>query len=125
MNFKGGKGIAATAGVILGLLDYRIILICLVAFLLCVIITRYVSVGSLVVVTLFFLSFVVLGMNGMISNPATGIACSGKELVESYIVIFLFAALAFYRHKANIVRLIHGEENKLFEKKKADNVSAS
>lgn len=125
MNFRGGKGIAATAGVILGLLDYRIILICLVAFLLCVIITRYVSLGSLIVVTLFLVSFIVLGMNGMISNPATGAACSGKELVESYIVIFLFAALAFYRHKANIVRLVQGNENKVFDKKKTADVSGN
>lgn len=118
MNFKGGKGIAATAGVILGLLDYRIILICLVAFILCVIITRYVSLGSLIVVTLFLVSFIVLGINGMIFNPATGAVCSEKELVESYIVIFLFTALAFYRHKTNIVRLIHGNENKIFDKKR-------
>lgn len=120
MNFKGGKGIAATAGVILGLLDYRIILICLFAFIICVAITRYVSLGSLVVVTLFFASFVALGMSGMIVNPATKTAYEGSELIESYIIIFLFAALAFFRHKANIVRLIHGNENKLFDKKKKE-----
>lgn len=120
MNFKGGKGIAATAGVILGLLDYRIILICLFAFIICVAVTRYVSLGSLVVVTLFFVSFVALGMSGMIVNPATGIAYEGSQLLESYIIIFIFAALAFFRHKQNIVRLIHGNENKLFDKKKGD-----
>ncbi|MBR1866762.1 MAG: glycerol-3-phosphate 1-O-acyltransferase PlsY [Lachnospiraceae bacterium] len=114
MNFKGGKGIAATAGVILGLLDVRIMAICLAAFLLCVIVTRYVSLGSLVVVVLFFLSFVGLGVTGGILNPTTGTAYQGRELYESYVVIFIFAALAFYRHKANIVRLIHGNENKLF-----------
>lgn len=120
MNFKGGKGIAATAGVVLGLLDYRIIIICLLAFILCVIVTRYVSLGSLVVVSLFFISFVVLGMNGMIVNSSTGVVCTGKELIESDIIIFLFAALAFFRHKENIVRLIHGNENKLFDKKKEE-----
>ncbi|MDO5156327.1 MAG: glycerol-3-phosphate 1-O-acyltransferase PlsY [Eubacteriales bacterium] len=118
MGFKGGKGIAATAGVIAGLLDVRIILICLVAFLVCVIITRYVSLGSLVVVSLFLLSFIVLGCRGCIINPVSNVAYQGKELIESYFIIFLFASLAFYRHKANIVRLIHGEENKLFANKK-------
>ena len=117
MNFKGGKGIAATAGVILGILDYRIILICLIAFIVCVVITRYVSLGSLIVVTLFFVSFVILGMNGQFVNPVTGAAYKGSVLTESYIVLFLFASLAFYRHKANIVRLIQGNENKIFEKK--------
>jgi glycerol-3-phosphate acyltransferase PlsY len=117
MNFQGGKGIAATAGVILGILDWRIILICLAAFLISVIITRYVSLGSLIVVTLFFLSFIFLGYGGYIINPAEQVAYSGNELIESYVILFIFAALAFYRHKANIVRLIHGEENKIFAKK--------
>ncbi|MDE6434113.1 MAG: glycerol-3-phosphate 1-O-acyltransferase PlsY [Lachnospiraceae bacterium] len=120
MNFQGGKGIAATAGVILGLLDWRIICVCLVAFLFCVIITRYVSLGSLVVVTLFFATFLFLGYHGGIAKPYGGADSSyaGAELIESYVIIFVFGALAFYRHKANIVRLIHGEESKLFEKKK-------
>lgn len=118
MNFKGGKGIAATAGVIAGLLDIRIICICLAAFILCVVITRYVSLGSLVVVTLFFCSFVFLGYHNGIMNPVSHVPYAGNELMESYIIIFLFALLAFYRHKANIVRLLHGNENKIFEKKK-------
>ncbi len=114
MGFKGGKGIAATAGVILGLLDWRIMVVCLVAFIITVAITRYVSVGSLVVVTLFFLIFLLLGISGKILNPSTGGALSGAALVESCVVIFMFGCLAFYRHKPNIIRLIHGEENKLF-----------
>ena len=117
MGFKGGKGIAATAGIILGVLDWRIMVICLVAFITTVAITRYVSLGSLIVVTLFFLTFLCLGMWGKILNPATGIAFAGAELTESYIIIFLFGCLAFYRHKANIIRLAHGEENKIFAKK--------
>lgn len=117
MNFKGGKGIAATAGVILGILDWRIIVACLVAFLVCVIITRYVSLGSLIVVTLFFGMFLYLGMTGKLINPVSEAAYTNSELFESYIVTFLFGALAFYRHKANIIRLIHGEENKVFSKK--------
>lgn len=114
MYFKGGKGIAATAGVILGLLDWRIIVICLAAFILCVLITRYVSLGSLIVVTLFFCLFLYLGMTGKLINPVSGMAYTNAQLYESYVIVFLFGTLAFYRHKANIVRLAHGEENKLF-----------
>lgn len=114
MGFKGGKGIAATAGVILGILDWRIMVVCLVAFIITVAITRYVSVGSLVVVTLFFLTFLCLGTMGKILKPSTGDVLAGAELLESCIVIFMFGSLAFYRHKPNIIRLIHGEENKLF-----------
>lgn len=118
MKFKGGKGIAATAGVILGLLDYRIILICLFSFIICVALTRYVSIGSLVVVALFFITFLYLGINGHIINPKTATGYAGKELYECYVIVFIFTSLAFYRHRSNIIRLIHGEENKLFGKKK-------
>lgn len=121
MEFKGGKGIAATAGVILGILDWRIMVVCLVAFVTTVAITRYVSLGSLIVVSLFFLTFLCLGLWGKILNPATGIAFAGAELVESYIIIFLFGCLAFYRHKANIIRLVNGQENKIFAKKEEEN----
>lgn len=114
MEFKGGKGIAATAGVILGVLDWRIIVVCLLAFIITVSITRYVSLGSLIVVSLFFLTFLILGLCGLIKNPVTWEVIPGKDLVESYIILFLFGGLAFYRHKANIVRLAHGEENKIF-----------
>lgn len=117
MHFKGGKGIAATAGVILGLLDWRIIVLCLLVFIICVAVTRYVSLGSLIVVTLFLVSFIFLGYHGDIVNPSTNMAYAGNDLIESYVIIFIFAALAFYRHKANIVRLVRGEENKIFSKK--------
>lgn len=117
MNFKGGKGIAATGGVILGLLDYRIVLICLLAFILCVAITRYVSLGSIIVLVLFFASFVYFGANGNFINPTTDVAYTGRVMYESYVIIFLFAALGIYRHKANIERLVHGNENKIFAKK--------
>ena len=50
-------------------------------------------------------------------NPITDIPYQGKDLLESYIILLLFAALAFERHKGNIKRLIHGEENKIFAKK--------
>lgn len=120
MNFKGGKGIACTAGVIFGTLDWRLWIICLFSFIICVVITRYVSLGSLIVVSLFFAGFVVLGVTGNIKNPVLDAPYAATDLIESYIIIFLFASLAFIRHKANIVRLIHGEENKIFAKKKED-----
>ena len=49
MGFRGGKGIAATAGLIFSL-DWRVTLICLVIFVVTVAVTRYVSLGSILVV---------------------------------------------------------------------------
>lgn len=120
MHFKGGKGIAATAGVVLGLLDWHIIVICLLAFIVCVAITRYVSLGSLLVVTLFWILFFLRGSQGVYVNPVSSVPYGAGQLTECYVIIFLFAALAFYRHKANIVRLLHGEENKIFSRKSED-----
>ncbi len=110
LHFQGGKGIAVTAGVVL-MLDWRITLACLAAFVLVVLITRYVSVGSLTVVSLFFLLWVILGQTGNLS-------LSPELLPESYIVVFLWAALAFWRHRSNLVRLCQGTENKFGSKKK-------
>ena len=110
MNFKGGKGIAATSGVILAIGDWRIIVVCLALFIGAVAITRYVSLGSLLVVTAFIIMWVIFGQLGMI--PLTGSA-----LYESYVLVAIFVLMAYIRHKANIVRLMNGTENKLGQKK--------
>lgn len=105
LNFKGGKGIAATAGLIVAL-DLRLTLVCLAAFVLIVLFTRFVSLGSLAVAVIFFVWLFVFGKTG-----AYGLA-SGT-LPEFYIVAALISGQAFWRHRANIGRLLHGTENKL------------
>ena len=110
MNFKGGKGIAATGGLILSL-DYRLTLICLVIFIVTVAVTRYVSLGSLLISTAFLLGMVFWGTRG-----DYGLAES--FLPEFYIMAFVITAMAFWRHRANIVRLVKGTENKVGDKNK-------
>ena len=63
MNFKGGKGIAVTAGIIIT--DLRLTAVCLLAFILIVGLTRYVSLGSLVVSVLFLIGLVIKGQIGL------------------------------------------------------------
>lgn len=105
LQFKGGKGIAATAGLIMAT-DLRMTLLCLTSFILIVLITRYVSLGSLIVATIFLIWMCVFGSMG-----AYGI---GQNLLpEFYIVAALISGQAFWRHRANIGRLIHGKENKI------------
>ena len=112
LHFKGGKGIAATAAV-LTVLDLRLMAICLACFVGCVAITRFVSLGSLIVATVFFAWNVVMG-------ASYGVNALG--IWDYYVVAFAISALAFWRHKANIVRLLNGTENKLGSKKKQENV---
>ncbi len=113
MNFKGGKGIAATSGVILSLCCWQMTLICLAMFILTVVITKYVSAGSLVMVITAFACFVVFDHVGILGGLTTQAAT-----YEAVAVMFAFVVLAYVRHKANIVRLCKGTENPFFSKKK-------
>lgn len=110
MGFKGGKGIAATAGLIVAM-DLRVTLVCLILFIVIVAVTRYVSLGSLVVVTVFLVGMIFFGRRG-------DYGLGSEYLTEFYLVSACVTGLAFWRHRANIVRLIHGNENKLGRKKK-------
>lgn len=106
LNFKGGKGIAATVGLIISTTNVWMVLICLGAFLLIVGVTRYVSLGSLAVATIYLIEVIVYGHMG-------GYAVSQSGLYEMYVIAALLMISAFYKHKANIGRLLSGTENKL------------
>ena len=109
LNFRGGKGIACTAG-LLAAFDVRIGVIALLTFLAIVIATRYVSLGSMVIVTEFALFIIVFGQLGLYHMAQA-------PLIEMYVLAAFLAGMAIYRHRANIVRLLNGMENRIFEKK--------
>ena len=104
LKFKGGKGIAATAGSMVAF-DPLIIPFGLPVFVISVAITKYVSVGSLMIATMFPLWVA-------IRNPGQ---------VHMLLVALLYTLLAFIKHSSNIMRLIKGSENKLGQKVKIDN----
>ncbi len=95
LRFKGGKGIATSAGVMLGLVPVALA-IGLVLFLLILILTRYMSLAS--ICGAFVLPF------------ATWATTHSKTLLG---VTAIMGALAIYRHKSNIKRLLSGTENRL------------
>lgn len=106
LGFKGGKGIAATAGLILSTTNVWIVLLCLVVFIGVVAVTRYVSVGSLFIVSIYFMSVIIRGVIGSYK-------IDGQGLLEMYVIAALFLASAIYQHRENIKRLIQGNENKI------------
>ena len=61
----------------------------------------------------------------VLKNPEQVYHLGQNYVVESIIILGCLAALAIYKHKANIVRLIHGEESKLGQKKKPETEEAS
>ena len=101
MKFKGGKGIATTGGVIFAF-HWQLGLVCAAVFLIITIISKYVSLGSICMVLIipFILYF---------NNP------QDWKLV---VVGCIFTAMAIWRHRANIGRLMNGTENKLGQKVK-------
>lgn len=110
LKFKGGKGIACTAGFVLACFPLTAP-VCLVLFVVAVVITRYVSLGSILVVISFFIQLVVFGQTGLITIPE-------QYRVEVYLLGAVFSLLALWKHRANIKRLLTGTENKLGGKKK-------
>lgn len=110
LGFRGGKGIAASVGLVLAF-DIKTFLICAVVFFFIFFTTHYVSLCSIMAYITFVLALIGFGQAGLFGVDT---AC----LYEMYAVAAGLAALAVYRHKANIDRLLHGKENKTYLKKK-------
>ncbi|WP_416149698.1 glycerol-3-phosphate 1-O-acyltransferase PlsY [Salipaludibacillus sp. HK11] len=101
-GFRGGKGVATTIGVLAALVFLPALISGVIAILM-IIITRFVSLGSL----LFMLG-------------TTIITALFYEYFDFpfYFVYFLIVitGLSFWKHRTNIKRLLTGEENKLGQK---------
>lgn len=113
MQFRGGKGIAATAGLLFSF--HPVFAITGVAvFLLIFNITHYVSLGSLTVYVVFFIQQIFMGQTGALGMIEQDV------LIEMYSITFLLMLMAFWKHRENIVRLWKKEERKtyLFKKNK-------
>ena len=107
MQFKGGKGIAASGGMIVGLWDWRLVVILLAAFIISVVVTRYVSVGSLTIMIGFFILYTIFAIHGDYNFT------SNAKMIEGIVLAGVIAGMAVIRHLPNIKRLIAGTENKL------------
>ncbi len=96
-GFRGGKGVATTSGVIFGI-NPLVFLICLGIFLLFVLITRMVSLGSIL---------------GAMSLPLLFILYLYPKDPYFFIFALLIFLIVVYKHFANIKRIFAGTENKL------------
>ena len=110
LNFKGGKGIAATAGLILAF-HPAFIPVGIVLFFGAFILTHYVSLGSLLVYAGLMIEMVVLGQMGFFG-------ATQAVLLEMYAVTAFLTIMAYNKHRDNIKRLIKGEERKTYLTKK-------
>jgi glycerol-3-phosphate acyltransferase PlsY len=99
LKFKGGKGIATTGGVYLALAPWAV-LIGVAAFILAVLVSRYVSIGSIV---------------AAVALPAAVWILPPHNLLLG-IVTTALGVMAIYKHRGNIQRLMAGTESRLGKK---------
>lgn len=102
-RFRGGKGIATTIGVMATLCFWPALIAGVIA-IASIVITRYVSLGSLIFVVLTPIIYLFSGFTVPV-------------LVTSIII----AVFAFWRHRSNIVKILEGRENKIGSSAKGGN----
>ena len=118
-GFRGGKGITTTGGV-LGVLDWRVLLIVMTCWLIIFIFVKIISVASLsaavlIVIWNFIIKYFAEYKPSLDTvNPHN----FSYVLITTGILLFI-GLLAIYMHRGNIQRIIKGEEKKITVKKKS------
>ena len=101
-GFKGGKGVLTTLAVLF-MLDWRAALGLLGVFIVILLLTRYVSLGSIIGAFLFPFVEILLGRN-----------------TETIVFSAIIAVLIIVMHRANVKRLLSGTESKFSFSKKQE-----
>ena len=99
-KFKGGKGVAACTGMVI-IVDWRIALILFVIFIGVILISKWISLGSIVIASLYPVLIFAFYKNFILAAVA-----------------LLFTAIVIVAHRENIKRLAKGTENKISIKNK-------
>ncbi len=117
VGFKGGKGIATSAGVLLGLMPFAVILL-IAVWLLLFFTTRYVSLASIgAAAALPVLTHV--GARFHRNDEGISLWQAGTWNKPLFVFTVVIAALAIWKHRSNIRRLLDGTEHR-FSRKKPD-----
>ena len=106
LRFKGGKGVATSAGVVLGLYPYFTLagLAVVAVFLVVFFATRYISLGSIVAACAFPLAYLAIGR-------ARGWSVFGDQLPLLLFAVVM-GGLIVWKHRTNIARLRAGTESR-------------
>jgi len=109
LRFKGGKGVATSLGVLLGIYPYYTVPGLMVFGLWVVVtgLTRYVSVGSMTAAAAFPVVFALAAHRYRASWGTV------DELWPMYVFAVVIAGLVIYRHRGNLARRLTGTESKI------------
>jgi len=104
LGFKGGKGVATSGGAVLGLFPPLIFFSAGAVWVAVFLISRYTSLASI---------------TAAVGLPIAVLLIAAKTGTDFWLLLgfsVLISALAIWRHRANIVRLLNGTENRFGKK---------
>ncbi len=104
LKFKGGKGVATSAGVFIALTPIPL-MIALFIFIITVWISKYVSLGSILASLTLLIAELVINIQNSFAE------------IEKLVMVFMVAFFIVVKHKSNLIRLLSGTENKISLKK--------
>ncbi len=118
-GFRGGKGVLTSAAIIL-MVDYRIFILLVASFLICFIISKIISLSSIVAaISLPFISFFVTYVLDYLPNKFSYNLNFNLFYVFAISFISLcMSSIVIWKHRSNIKRLLKGEEKKITVKGK-------
>ena len=102
---KGGKGVSSILGVALASMPAMAV-IPLTSFIIIVVATKTVSLGSIIAATLFSIQGFIFHFLGLFN-------VSSKYSLECAILYLIISLIVIFKHRENIKRLINGQENKI------------
>lgn len=117
LGFKGGKGIAATIGLVAAF-HPSFLVVALILFFGAFLTTHYVSLGSLLVYAGFMVQLVVVGEWGFMNHM------DPSKRYEMYVLGAFLTIMAYWKHRENIKRLITHTERKTYIRKKNKTVKS-
>ncbi|MCD7722555.1 MAG: glycerol-3-phosphate 1-O-acyltransferase PlsY [Clostridiales bacterium] len=107
-GFKGGKGVAVCTGMVF-MIDWRVALVLFAVFLIVVFVSKYISLGSVIIALLYPVLTVIMFKENSLTLAAT--VSQNRWLAGA--IALVFTAIVLIKHIPNIKRIINKTESKI------------